>query len=146
MNAYKAKMVTRMNLVSFAAAIAALVFLALTIFRDQLPVLPSFIKGFHIGAFIGFEVIAVSYLGKCMKARRDDTEMKKMYIEENDERTGLILRNASTLGMSVILMGLGVAAIVSGFFSATIFFTLMACLLFVLVVFFGLWAYYAKKL
>jgi uncharacterized membrane protein len=135
-----------MNLVSFAAAIAALVFLALTIFRDQLPVLPSFIKGFHIGAFIGFEVIAVSYLGKCMKARRDDTEMKKMYIEENDERTGLILRNASTLGMSVILMGLGVAAIVSGFFSATIFFTLMACLLFVLVVFFGLWAYYAKKL
>ncbi|MDF2836873.1 MAG: hypothetical protein K0Q63_2513 [Paenibacillus sp.] len=145
MNAYKEKMRTRMNLVSLAAAIAALVFLALTIFREQLPVLPSFIKGFHIGAFIGFEGIAAWYLSKCMKARKNETEMKKMYIEENDERTGLILRNASTLGMSVILMGLGVAAIVSGFFSATVFFTLMASLLFVLIVFFGLWAYYAKK-
>lgn len=81
-----------------------------------------------------------------MKVRNNETELKKMYIEENDERTGLILRNASTLGMSVILMGLGVAAIVSGFFSATVFSTLMACLLFILFVFFGLWAYYAKKL
>lgn len=60
MNAYKAKMRTRMNLVSLAAVIAAIIYLALTIFRDQLPVLPSFIKGFHIGAFIGLEAVAVS--------------------------------------------------------------------------------------
>lgn len=145
MNAYKAKMRIRVNLISLAAVIAALVYVALSIYRDRLPELPSFIKGFHIGAFFGFEAVAASYLVKYMKVRKNETEMKKMFIEENDERTGLIIRNASTLGMSVILVGLGVAAIVSGFFSATIFFTLMASFLFILVVFFGLWTYYAKK-
>lgn len=146
MNAYKEKMRSRMNLVSIAAATAALVFAVLTIYRDHLPVLPSFIKGFHTGAFIGSELIAVWYLGKCMRARKNETEMKKMYIAENDERTGLILRNASTLGISIVLIGLAVAAIVSGFFSTTVFFTLMGSLFFVLIVFYALWVYYARKL
>ncbi|WP_138751494.1 hypothetical protein [Paenibacillus sinopodophylli] len=146
MNAYKEKMRTRMNLVSFAAAGAALIFAGLMLYRDHLPVLPSFIKGFHIGAFIGFEVVAAWYLGKCMRARKNDTEMKKLYIAENDERTGLIFRNASTLGMSIVLIGLGVAAIVSGFFNANVFFTLMGSLIFVLIVFYTLLIYYARKL
>ncbi|MCM3747791.1 hypothetical protein M3223_10520 [Paenibacillus pasadenensis] len=146
MNAYKEKLRTRINLISFAAAAAALVYVVLTIYREQLPVLPSFIKGFHIGAFIGFELFAVWYLVRCMKARKNEAEMKKMFIEENDERTGLIIRNASTLGISVVLIGLAVAAIISGFFSATVFFSLMGSLLFVLIVFYALWVYYASKL
>lgn len=146
MNAYKEKLRTRINLISIAAAAAALVYVVLTIYREQLPVLPSFIKGFHIGAFIGFELFAVWYLARCMKARKNEAEMKKMFIEENDERTGLIIRNASTLGISVVLIGLAVAAIISGFFSATVFFSLMGSLLFVLIVFYALWVYYASKL
>jgi len=146
MNTYKEKIRTRTNLVAIAAVVTALIYMILTFNRDNLPTLPSFIKGFHIGAFIGLELFAAFYLGKYMRVRNNDTAMKKMYIEENDERSGLILRNASTLGMSVILIGLLVAAIVSGFFSSTVFFTLMSSLLFVLIVFFGLWVYYAKKL
>lgn len=146
MNAYKGRMRIRMSLVSFAAAAAALIFIVLTIYRDHLPVLPSFIKGFHIGAFVGFQLIAVWYLGKCMRVRKDETELKKMYIAENDERSGLIIRNASTLGMSIVLIGLAVAAIVSGFFSVTVFFALIGSLFFVLIVFYVLWIYYAKKI
>ena len=111
-----------------------------------LPELPGFMKGFHFNAFVGLELIAAAYLGKLMRARRDESQLKKMYIAENDERSGLILRNASTLGLSAILVGLGVAAIVSGFFGATVFFTLLGCLLFVLIVLFALWIYFAKKL
>lgn len=146
MNAYKEKMQARMKLVSFTAVLIALVYAVLSIFRHQLPELPSFIKGFNIGAFIGLEFIALIYLGKCRRALKDETEMKKMYIAEHDERSGLIIRNASTLGISLILFGFGIAVVVSGFFSATVFFTLMGSLLFVLAVFFILWIYYAKKL
>lgn len=146
MNTYKEKLRTRTNLVALAAVVTALIYTILTLNSDNLPTLPSFIKGFHIGTFIGLELFAVFYLGKYMRARNNENVMKKMYIEENDERSGLILRNASTLGMSVILICFLVAAIVSGFFSYTVFFTLMGSLLFVLFVFFGLWVYYAKKL
>ncbi|MFC4776008.1 hypothetical protein ACFO9Q_04345 [Paenibacillus sp. GCM10023252] len=146
MDTYKEKIRTRTNLVSLAAIAAAIIFLVLTLYREHLPVLPSFIKGFHIGAFIGLELFAAFYLGKYMRVRHNETAMKKMYIAENDERTALILRNASMLGMSVILIGFTFAAIVSGFFSPTVFFTLMGSLLFVMIVFYALWVYYASKL
>lgn len=146
MNTYKEKLRIRTNLVALAAAITALIYVVLLLNRDHLPVLPSFIKGFHTGAFLGLEVFAAFYLGKYLKARNDEHALKKMYIDENDERFGLIIRNASTLGMSIILIGLCIAAIISGFFSATVFFALLGCLLFILVVFFSLWIYYSKKL
>lgn len=146
MNTYREKLRKRTNLMALAAVVTALIYLILTFNRDNLPTLPSFIKGFHIGAFIGLELFAVFYLGKYMRVRNNEAAMKKMFIEENDERNGLIIRNASTLGMSVIFIGFIVAAIVAGFFSSTIFFTLIGSLFFVLIVFFGLWFYYAKKL
>ncbi|MFS0724673.1 hypothetical protein [Paenibacillus sp. 1P07SE] len=61
-------------------------------------------------------------------------------------RAGLIIRNASTLTIAISFGGIGIATIVSGFFSATVFFALMGCLLFMLVVFYVLWIYYARKL
>lgn len=146
MDAYKKKMRLRIKLVGFAAVTTALIYVVFTFYRDQLPVLSSFIKGFHTGAFIGLELIAVWYLIKCIRAMKNDKEMKKMYIAENDERTGQIIRNASTLGISVVLIGLLIALIVSGFLSATVFFTLMGILLFVLIVFFSLWGYYERVL
>lgn len=146
MNEYLAKVNRRTNLVAFAAIAVALVYAALAIFRGYLPALPGFIKGFHSGAFIGAELVAVWYLAKCIRARKNETELKKMYIEETDERTGLIIRNASTLGMNIAFIGLAAAAIISGFFSATVFFAITGCLFFILLVFYSLWAYYAKKI
>jgi len=146
MNAYKEKIQVRMKLVSLTVVAVALVFAGLTTFRDHLPVLPSFIKGFNIGVFAGFELVAVFYLATCMKVRKNETDMKKMFIKESDERTGLIIRNASTLGISVILVGLGISVIVAGFFSTTVFVTLLCSLIFVSIVFYTLWIYYARKL
>lgn len=144
MNEYKKQLRIRMNIVSLAAVTAALAYAILTIYRDQLPVLPSFIKGFNTGAFVGLELLAIWYLGKCMRARKNTTDMKKMFIEENDERTGLILQYAGMYGISIIFLVLTVATIISGFFSAIIFFTLTITLIFVLIVFYGLWIYFAK--
>lgn len=69
-----------------------------------------------------------------------------MYIEENDERNAVILQSASSLSMVIILVGLGIASVIAGFFNTMIFYTLMAALFFVLIVFFALWIYFAKKI
>ncbi|WP_020620442.1 hypothetical protein [Paenibacillus daejeonensis] len=146
MNTYRAKMRTRANWVSLAAVVMAIIFFVLTFYRDQLPTLPSFIKGFHQGAFLSFELLAVWFLSTYMRIRNKDEKLKQWHIAETDERTGLIIRNASTLAMAIIFSGLGMATIVAGFFSTTVFFSLMGALLFILVVFYVLWIYYAKKL
>ncbi|URN92751.1 MAG: hypothetical protein NAG76_12915 [Candidatus Pristimantibacillus lignocellulolyticus] len=78
MNTYKEKLRNRTNLVALAAVVTALIYTILTFNRDNLPTLPSFIKGFHIGTFIGLELFAVFYLGKYMRARNNENVMKMM--------------------------------------------------------------------
>ncbi|KOR89245.1 hypothetical protein [Paenibacillus solani] len=146
MDKYKIKVKTRKNVLSLVATATLLIYVGLVFYRGGLPDLPSFIKGFHTGAFIGIEVAVVSFLVKYIKASKNEAELKKQYIEENDERSIMILHSASILSIAIILIGLGIASVIAGFFNPLIFYTLLVCLLFVLIVFFALWMYYAKKL
>ncbi|MCM3129583.1 hypothetical protein ACFQ3J_07630 [Paenibacillus provencensis] len=70
------------------------------------------------------------FLAKYIKASRNEAELKKLYIEENDERNAVILQSASSLSMVMIFVGLGIASMIAGFFNAVIFYTLLAALLF----------------
>lgn len=146
MDKYKSRIKIRMNVLSLVIAAILLIYVGLIVYHGGLPELPSFIKGFHIGVFIGAEIFLIFYLIKYRKARKHDAELKKLYIEENDERTGQILRHASSLSISASLVGLAIAAVIAGFFNSLIFYTLLAVLLFVLIVFFALLMYYSKKL
>lgn len=145
MDNYKVQVKTRKNALSLVAAATLLIYVGLMFYRGGLPELPSFIKGFHTGAFIGAELCFVFFLAKYIKASKNDAELKKLYIEENDERSGLIIQSASTLSVVMILAGLAIASVIAGFFNSLIFYTLLATLLFVLIVFFALWMYYSKK-
>lgn len=145
MENFKTKVQKRTRVLSVLMVITALLFAGLFFYRDQLPVLPSFIKGFHQGAFVGLEIVLLSFLLVNRKAAKNEDALKKLYIEENDERTSSILQQGSTLAMSILFFGLGLATVVAGFFNPVVFFTLMGVLLFVLVLFFSLWMYYAKK-
>lgn len=146
MEKYKIKVNTRVNILSLVAVGTALIYLGLLLLRGQLPELPSLIKGFHIGAFIGGELCVVYFLGKYFRARRNEATLKQLYIEETDERTGLILQKAGSLGMTIAMGGLVLATLIAGFFSPTVFYALMGASFFVIIVFYSLWAYYAKKL
>ncbi|MBT2764965.1 hypothetical protein [Paenibacillus sp. ISL-20] len=146
MDKYKIKVKTRKNALSMVATATLLIYVGLVFYRGGLPDLPSFIKGFHTGAFIGVEVAVVFFLVKYIKASKNEAELKKQYIEENDERSVMIIKSASTLSVAIIIIGLGIAAVIAGFFNSLIFYTLLVCLFFVLIVFFTLWMYYAKKL
>ncbi|WP_413408540.1 hypothetical protein [Paenibacillus amylolyticus] len=146
MDKYKIKVKTRKNVLSLVAAATLLIYVGLIFYRGGLPDLPSFIKGFHTGAFIGVEVAVAFFLVRYIKASNNEAELKKQYIEENDERSVMILQRAGTLSTAIILIGLGVASVIAGFFNPLIFYTLLTCLLFVLIVFFALWMYYAREL
>ncbi|WJM05838.1 MULTISPECIES: hypothetical protein [Paenibacillus] len=146
MDKYKIKVKTRKNVLSLVAAATLLIYVGLIFYQGGLPDLPSFIKGFHTGAFIGVEVAIAFFLVRYIKASNNEAELKKQYIEENDERSVMILQSAGTLSAAIILIGLGIASVIAGFFNPLIFYTLLTCLLFVLIVFFALWMYYARKI
>ncbi|WP_434750978.1 hypothetical protein [Paenibacillus amylolyticus] len=146
MDKYKIKVKTRKNVLSLVAAATLLIYVGLIFYQGGLPDLPSFIKGFHTGAFIGVEVAVAFFLVRYIKASNNEAELKKQYIEENDERSVMILQSAGTLSAAIILIGLGIASVIAGFFNPLIFYTLLTCLLFVLIVFFALWMYYARKI
>lgn len=146
MDKYKIKVKTRKNVLSLVAAATLLIYVGLIFYRGGLPDLPSFIKGFHTGAFIGVEVAVAFFLVRYIKASNNEAELKKQYIEENDERSVMILQRAGTLSTAIILIGLGIASVIAGFFNPLIFYTLLTCLLFILIVFFALWMYYAREI
>ncbi|OMF61293.1 hypothetical protein MKY66_16375 [Paenibacillus sp. FSL R5-0766] len=146
MDKYKIKVKTRKNVLSLVAAATLLIYVGLIFYRGGLPDLPSFIKGFHTGAFIGVELAVAFFLVRYIKASNNEAELKKQYIEENDERSVMILQRAGTLSTAIILIGLGIASVIAGFFNPLIFYTLLTCLLFVLIVFFALWMYYARAI
>ncbi|WP_405141149.1 hypothetical protein MHI48_16670 [Paenibacillus sp. FSL H7-0942] len=146
MDKYKIKIKTRKNVLSLVAAATLLIYVGLIFYRGGLPDLPSFIKGFHTGAFIGVEVAVAFFLVRYIKASNNEAELKKQYIEENDERSVMILQRAGTLSTAIILIGMGIASVIAGFFNPLIFYTLLTCLLFVLIVFFALWMFYARKI
>ncbi|KLU54948.1 hypothetical protein EL84_22835 [Paenibacillus sp. VT-400] len=146
MDKYKIKIKTRKNVLSLVAAATLLIYVGLIFYRGGLPDLPSFIKGFHTGAFIGVEVAVAFFLVRYIKASNNEAELKKQYIEENDERSVMILQRAGTLSTAIILVGLGIASVIAGFFNPLIFYTLLTCLLFVLIVFFALWMFYAREI
>lgn len=146
MDKFKIKVETRKNALSLVAAATILIYVGLIFYRGGLPALPSFIKGFHTGAFIGVEVAVAYFLVRYIKASKNEAELKKQFIEENDERSVTILQNAGTLSVAIILISLGIASMIAGFFNTMIFYTLLTCLLFVLIVFLALWMYYARKI
>ncbi len=105
----------------------------------------DFAVGFATGAFTGIELVMVYYMSKYLGALKDESKLKALYIEETDERTRYIQSKIGGVGINVILGGLGLATVVSGFLNQTVFLTLMAALIFALLVKGALKLYYFKK-
>lgn len=91
----------------------------------------EFISGFQLGLFIGIEAIFVSKMVKYRRALADEELLKKLYVEETDERRVFIATKTATLSFHVVLSAIGVASIVAGFFDMTVFITLLGVLVFV---------------
>ncbi|MFB0920327.1 MAG: hypothetical protein QMB62_05540 [Oscillospiraceae bacterium] len=88
----------------------------------------GFVKGFPLGLFTGFCVLALIYIVRYIRALKSEAVLKKMYIAENDERKKAIRQSA--LGVSffftagILVVGLTIAS----FYNTVVAMTLAAVL------------------
>ncbi len=122
----------------------ALLYFALALSKGT--VIPDFIRGFHTGAFAGIEAGILIVIVKYIVSARKEESLKKLFIEENDERRLMIMQKSGAWGMTACILGLAVAAVVAGFFDQTVFFSLLGALIYTAVVKGFLKIYYYRKL
>lgn len=99
-----------------------------------------------MGTGTGLVIIGAFDVYKKMKLLKNPEQLKRSKIQEKDERQALIgmKTSASTL---MIMMGLEYfALLLSGMFNSTVFFTLLAVLVVLLVVMIGCKTYYSRRI
>ena len=103
------------------------------------------LSGFQVGMSVGFFGVAVFLMVRYGKALSNPDFLKKLYLDETDERKSMIRSKCGASAMlpcaCIILLG----AVISGYFSFTVFCTLLACSAFLLTVMASLKLYYLKK-
>ncbi|MDO3408284.1 hypothetical protein QWJ34_00735 [Saccharibacillus sp. CPCC 101409] len=145
MDLFHQKVRTRIRVLTALAVGVALIYAGFMLYRSELPILNSFTKGFHQGIFFGLELVILGFLAQNIKGSRNDAALKKMRIEENDERFGLIIQKTASMTALVMFAALGVATVIAGFLNAAVFFSLLGALLFMVVLFYSMWIYFAKR-
>lgn len=106
----------------------------------------DFLKGVYTGTGIGLMLFSALFWVKVRKLLKDPELQKKTRIQEQDERQTLIAMKTSSSAL-LILIGLEYfALLLSGMFNATVFFTLLAVLIAVLVVMIGCKLYYSRRI
>lgn len=126
-------------------AILALVFALVY----QLPTISSNERSFMAGFQVGILTVVIVMLGidfvKSSKALKDETRLRNMYIEENDERQQAIDQKAGSIGMNIVAFGMSLATAIAGSFHETVFFTMLGATIFIVLVRVSLMLYYKKK-
>ena len=93
MEKFKEKILKRTILMALIATLLTISYLVLFYKQNALPQIPDFIKGFQTGAFIGVDVILIRLIIKNIRSMKNENSLKKLYIEENDERKLMIMQN-----------------------------------------------------
>ena len=84
-------------------------------------------NGFIVGASVGLCVFMIIGLFKDIRALKNDSALKNLYVEKNDERTAEIIKSAQAAAYRTSLYVGLVAFIVAGYFSIAISLTILAC-------------------
>ncbi len=106
----------------------------------------DFISGFQIGVFVAFAIwliASTAYIGSALK---DDKKLREMYIKETDERNIKISEMTGVKLQQSLCLPLLIATIVAGYFSAEVFFTLLAVVWFISIVTMARKIYFSKTL
>ncbi|MEO3946366.1 hypothetical protein [Gorillibacterium sp. CAU 1737] len=104
------------------------------------------IKGMQIGVFLGIFAAMLGFIVQYAKALKNEAALKKLYIEENDERSRLISFRSLSFSFSLILGMVGLAGGIAVFFHAAVAFTLFAVLILMVLTYFISWVIYSRRL
>lgn len=147
MQKFRKKIEKRRNIavlvsISFLVIVGILAYLVITGDENEMN---SFVQGYQLGFFLGIEGVLIFNIMKSQKALKNEEELKALYVKEHDERVLLISQKASSLTVIMMLIGLGIATVISGFFNSTIFLTLVVVTFILACVMIGTKRYYHKK-
>ena len=85
-------------------------------------------NGFITGASAGLLIFMIVAIFRNIRAMRNETALKKLYIKDNDERTAEIVKSAQAAAYRTTLYVGLVAVIVAGYFSITVSLTILGCI------------------
>jgi len=129
MNEFKGVISRRFKLLISVVVLFVLIVLAFFLYGYETESnLGDFVLGMQTGIFIGTLALICVKINALRLALRDEAALKKLYIEEKDERKQLIEQSTNSLSLQIILLLTSLAAVVSGFFSVTVSITLFAVL------------------
>lgn len=84
-------------------------------------------RGFCVGAACGVLGVMIFGLVRSIRALQDEEKLKKLYVEENDERAVQIWTAARAMAMRTFLMLALAAGVVAGYFNMVVSITILAC-------------------
>lgn len=103
-------------------------------------------NGFIAGAAAGICILFLIGFLINIRALRNETKLKKLYIKENDERSAQVQKNGKSAGATIFMIIALPAAIVSGYFNITVFLTIVACEMVLSLIICGAKLYYNRML
>ena len=84
--------------------------------------------GYIFGSTIGVFAVLLAGLIRNIRALKDESKLKKLFVEAHDERNIQVQTLARNTAMQILLcLGL-VATIISGYFSVTVSITIFVCI------------------
>ena len=107
--------------------------------------LVDLIRGFQAGVFVSLQIMMLIPIVKYTKALKNESNLKKLYIEENDERRKLIQDKIGGVGFNFTLGAIATFTVLAGFYHQIVFITLLGVLIFMAFVKGFLKIYYRNK-
>lgn len=86
----------------------------------------EYVFGFQLGLLCTLVIVFLNNVVKYRKALKDETLLKQIYYKENDERMGYINQQVGKSSMWITTVLMAVATIITGYFSLTVFCTMIA--------------------
>ena len=87
-------------------------------------------SGVNVGLYIAVQALLIYLVFKYQGALRKEDKLRELYIYENDERCKYIRAQIGGVGINIILGGLAIGTIISGFYNEIVFFVLLSTLMF----------------
>ena len=102
--------------------------------------------GFVNGLILGVEIICVFWVFRIRKALKDDKILRRLYIDEHDERKKFIKLKAGSNLIGKIALGIFVISVLASYFNMVVFYTIVITGSFLILVSLLLKLYWRKIL
>lgn len=101
---------------------------------------------FIMGVLTGIEAVIIIWMLIYTYSLKNEGYLRKLYIKEKDERRRLIRTKSGSTGVNIVIAGLLLAMMISGFFNKVVFFTLFGVEIFIAIVLLLVKLYYSRKI